>query len=241
MTDQRFVGITQLGLTWVGRDWENTEARPYLFVSRKGEHPFILIQQNLHELNDFCVTLFHAMKARAALEPTKEVLIDEARNKAEDPYHYVYVGHSLQFSYGVEDLGRMFCPASALIMLYANLIRSLHMIADYYGEKHYKSWCTTRDNRGVELRQLVTLLEKISNEKLEYFFEQPRVRVIIDDNMRILRNDFLHGNWESVEKRLVGINIQICFQVVSDILYFLEEKFDSDRLFKDCKYPVLQL
>ncbi|MCC7182416.1 MAG: hypothetical protein IT509_02455 [Rhodocyclaceae bacterium] len=224
MADKKIIGISQYGLSWIGREGAALESHPYLFITKKGEDPFILIQQNLHEMNDFCVTLFEGIKNKASQQLTFSQEID---NYEGDEYFDILEIYHL--GYDVENLGRMYCPASALVMIYANLIRSLHIIAKYYGQDHYKSWRTTRDNRGAELEQLVFLLEKIAGEKLDVFIER-RVRILIDDNMRPLRNDFLHGNWEGVERRLLGISIKNCFEIVSHILYFLEQKFDENRL-----------
>lgn len=228
MSNPKVVGISAYGLSWIGREGGSLESHPYLFLSKNGEDPFITIQKSLHELNDFCITLFDCIKFKAAEQPT----FNEAMESAYDDNAYAEVLSSFQFGYAAEDLGRMFSPASSLILLYANLIRSLHIIAKHYGNDQYKAWKTSRDNRGAELSQLVTLLENISKEKLE-IFTQPRVRILLDDNMRTLRNDFLHGNWESVERRIVGIGVKSCFEIVSLIMYSLEQKFTVDKFFRD--------
>jgi len=229
MPDKKIIGISQYGLSWIGRDGGVLETHQYLFLSKRGEEPFIFSQKSLHELNDFCVTLFEGMRAKSALEPSFSEVVEFA-----DEDDYFDLIDKFQFGYAAEDLGRMFCPASALIMLYANLIRALHVIARHYGHDRYESWRTSKDNRGAELRQLVDLLEGIHGQKLDVFY-LTRVQVLLDANMRTLRNDFLHGNWEGVERRLVGISLKSCFEVVSQVLYFLEEIFYEERfLSEDC-------
>ncbi len=223
MSDKKIIGISPYGLSWIGREGGILEVHPYLFLSKKGEEPFIFSQKSLHELNDFCVTLFEGMRAKSAVEPSFSEAVEYA-----DEDEYFDLVDKFQFGYAAEDLGRMFCPASALIMLYANLIRALHVIAKYYGPDHYEAWRTSKDNRGAELRQLVDLLEGIHGQKLDVFY-LTRVQILLDANMRTLRNDFLHGNWEGVERRLVGISLKSCFEVVSQVLYSLEENFYEER------------
>lgn len=231
MVDHKVVGAASAGLRWVGREGGSLESHPYLFLSKNGEEPFIFIQKSLHELNDFCVTLFESVKTKSADQPT----FSESVESVDDTDEYFDVLANFQYGYSVEDLGRMYCPASALVMLYANLIRSLHVIAKHYGENEYKA--RSRDNKGPEISQLITLLEKICGEKLDVFV-QPRIRILLDDNMRTLRNDFLHGKWERVEQRVLGINIKSCFEIVSLIMYSLEQIFTEDKFLPD-RYVTL--
>lgn len=123
----------------------------------------------------------------------------------------------------------MFGPASALVMLYANLIRSLHIIAKHYGPEKYEKWHKGRHSKGAELNKLVSLLEDICGQELDVFSE-PRVKDLLFKSIRLLRNDFLHGKWEDVENRLVGMNIKGSFEMVSRVFGSLEEKFDEGRL-----------
>ena len=232
MKNRKIVGLSQFGLSWVGREGVMLEEHPYLFLSKKGEDPFIFAQSSLHELNDFCVTLFESIKTKAAEQPTFEQALKSAGEENGYDVTFIYA-----FGYKADDLGRMFGPASALIMLYANLIRSLHVIAKHYSPKNYENWRTTRDTRGAELGQLAALLGKICGEELNVL-KKPRVRILLNETMRTLRNDFLHGNWEGVERRLVGVNLRSCFEIVSHILGALEEKFDEDRLLPN-KYKII--
>ncbi len=234
MVGHKVVGVASAGLRWVGREGGSLDFHPYLFLSKNGEEPFIFIQKSLHELNDFCVTLFESIKIKSADQPT----FSESIESVDDTEEYFDVLANFQFGYSADDLGRMYCPASALVMLYANLIRSLHVIAKYYGEKEYKEFkVRSRDNRGPEITQLITLLEKICGEKLDVFV-QPRIRILLDENMRTLRNDFLHGKWEHVEQRVLGINIKSCFEIVSLIMDSLEQIFTEDKFLPD-RYETL--
>jgi hypothetical protein len=224
MTQNKVIGISMYGLEWVGRQGAVLESHPYLFLTKKGEEPFIFIQQNLHELNDFCVILFDGVKRKSLQEDDK---IKSATNDAQDFDELCHIFDIKHFGY--ESLGAMYCPASALVMLYANLIRSLNIIARHYGEDLYESWQSRARGAQAEIPKLVELLERISGQKID-IFEQPGVEKVLGHHMRLLRNDFVHGKWEEVEKRLKGMSIRRCFEIVSSVFSFLEERFDERLL-----------
>lgn len=158
-------------LEWLGTEGALLEEHDYLFKTKKGEEPFIQIQKSLHELNDFCVTLMSAVQSTGAEEQSN---YDELLESAFEDGMYTDDGWEKHFSlsvlaYSCEDFGRIFAPASAVLLLYATLIRSLHAIAQYYGQEQCKQYDLTKERAGAELPPLRQLLESICGKKIEVF------------------------------------------------------------------------
>lgn len=218
-------GISTFGLMWLGREATFSGNHPYLFVSKRGEEPFIYCMQDLHELNDFCVTLFQASRQRAKEAKSFTEATEGLDQHSDEFSEFVDV---YMYGYNESALGRVYAPASALVMLYANLIRSLKRIAKYYGREVYERWDNSRERSSAEMLQLRKLLESIANKKLTVF-DQEKVKKLLDRDLRKLRNAFMHGDWESVERQIIGINIRAGFGVASKILESLEEIFTENN------------
>ena len=218
-------GIATFGLTWIGRSGTFKGNHSYLFVPKRGEEPFILCMQDLHELNDFCVTLFESTRQRTN---KAESFRDAIQGLDFESDEHSEVLATQQYGYKEELLGRMYSPASALIMLYANLVRSLKTIAKFYGEEEYFHWNQNNDRTGAEMPKLRKLLEGIANKKL-MVFDKPKIKSLLDREIRSLRNSFMHGDWEAVERQVIGINIRAGFGAVSTILESLEDVFNEDN------------
>jgi len=215
--------LSQSGLEWVGREGVLRDNHPYLFVSQRGQAPFISTMQKLHELNDFCVVLFDGIRKQRDEIPSfqDEAALVQSEDEEDDLFHKFVYG------YNADQLGLLFCPASSLVMLYATYIQALITIADYYGAAELQSFRKNNSSGANEYRNLVQLLRRISNQPLE-IFDSRRVSIMIDDRIKKLRNAFMHGRWDVVEKKLVGVNVRSCFEVVSSVIQHLEEVFDED-------------
>jgi hypothetical protein len=224
MSAKSLIYLSQSGLEWVGREGSIKDNHPYLFVSKKGQDPFISTMQKLHELNDFCFVLFDGIRQRKETIPSFEQ--EAALVKSDDDEENLF--HKFVYGYDADHLGLLFCPASSLVMLYATYIQALNTIADYYGEEELKAWRRQNSLGTNEYRNLIQLLRSISKQPLE-IFDNRRISVLIEDRIRKLRNAFMHGRWDIVEKNLVGVNVRSCFEVVSSVIQALEEVFDEEK------------
>jgi hypothetical protein len=218
------MSFSQAGLEWVGREGALTSNHPYLFVTQKGQDPFVVVMQKLHELNDFCVVLFEGVRERIRAIPTFQEEWEKAVSEDEEEELF----HKYMYGYEADKLGLLFCPASSLVMLYATYIQALHTIAGHYGSDELSLWRKQNASGANEYRNLIQLLRTISSDPLE-IFENRRVSVLVEHRIRKLRNAFMHGKWNVVEENLVGVNVRSCFEVVSNVLAALEEVFDEDR------------
>ena len=227
MNEWRVKSSAHDNLEWLGVEGALLTEHDYIFFTKKGEDVFIEIQKSMHELNDFCVTLFTSIVATGASEEARRNDLWESALAAAPEEGYDTLFSLGELAYKGNDLGRIFSPASATLLLYATLIRSLHSIASHYGEEKYKHW-QSQNPRGAELPALIELLESICNKKL-HVFQHLQVKALIIDRARKLRNNFIHGDWLAVERDLVGVSIRRCFEVVSYIFSELELVFDEDQ------------
>ncbi len=220
----------QSQLEWLGTAGSLLFDHDYLFITKKGGEPFIEIQKSMLELNDFCVMLIKSVKSTAIDEQKNynellSLAFEEGMHTDEgwDKHQSLSM-----LAYSCEDFGRIFAPASAVLMLYGTLIRSLHSIAMYYGEQKCKQYDSIKERAGAELPPLRELLESICGRKIDVF-DHPQVNALITNQARYLRNKFIHGEWNVVEKALVGVNIRNCFIAVSFIFSELELFFDEPK------------
>ena len=234
MTDEsKVLYLSEANLLWIGRGGVLCDEHDYLFLSKKGQEPFIEFMKKQHELNDFCVTLTESLRVRrladlSFLERNSDELTEEQRDD---------LIHEFVFGYDVTKIGVFFAPAATLVLLYASLILGLKSIARWYGEEQHDKWYKKSKDpaqqKKPEYRELVKLLREISHDPLE-IFEAPQVKIVLETHTRKIRNDFMHGDWEAVEQHLKGMNIRTCFGVVSKIFSALEDVFDEDAdLFKE--------
>jgi hypothetical protein len=224
LSGEGVIYLSQTGLEWAGREGALNLDHPYLFVSQKGQDPFVSAMQKLHELNDFCVVLFEGVGTRIRTIPTfsEEWANAATQDEEEDLFH------KFMYGYSADKLGLLFCPASSLVMLYATYIQALHSIAEYFGSEELKAWRQRNSSGANEYRNLIQLLRTISDDPLE-IFENRRVSILIESRIRKLRNAFMHSNWKVVEENLVGVHIRSCFEVVSNVVAALEEVFDENK------------
>lgn len=218
-------------LEWIGTGGSLLEHHDYLFITKKGEEPFIEIQKSMLELNDFCVTLINSVKSTAIDEQKNydeliSSVFDEDGNYTDDGWDQHFALREI--AYSCDDFGRMFAPASAVLMLYGTLIRSLHAIALYYGWQKLNQYDSIKERAGAELPPLREFLESVCGKKIDVF-DHPQVKALITSQARHLRNKFIHGEWNAVEKALVGVNIRNCFAAVSFIFSELELIFDYEQ------------
>ena len=217
-------------LEWVGTAGSLLENHDYLFVTKKGEEPFIEIQKSMHELNDFCVSLMTMIKSTGEHEKGN---YDDLVSSAFEDGLYTEEGFDKHYllsvlAYSCEDFGRIFAPASAVLLLYATLIRSLHSIALHYDEERCKKFESVKDRRGEELPPIRDLLESICGVKIDVF-DHPQFNALITNQARFLRNKFIHGEWVAVENALKSVNIRNCFAAVSFLFDELELLFDEEK------------
>ncbi len=218
-------------LEWVGTAGSLLESHDYLFVTKKGEDPFIEIQKSMHELNDFCVALMESVKSagieeKASYDELLNSAFEEGSYAEEDGFHKHFSLSVL--AYSCEGFGRIFAPASAVLLLYGTLIRSLHAIAFHYDEKKFNNFQLAKERSGAELPPIRDLLESICGEKVDAF-DHPQFNSLITSQARFLRNKFIHGDWVAVESALRSVNIRNCFAAVTFIFNELELMFDEQK------------
>ncbi len=216
-----------LGLKWAGKESSLLDEHEYLFITKRGDEPFIFSHKTLHELNDFCVTIYQALSEKQQEEMNVEKLIATTDQEDDESLQYLYALSMVSYN----EIGKIYVPASSLVLLYASFIRMLQYIAKYYDEKSYiaeKSVLAANKDKRDELTQLFCILENQLKSKI-HSFHDARVRILLSENMRAIRNHFLHGDWKKVEEKLIGIRIKSCFEVIKKILDELETKFTHDK------------
>ncbi len=186
---------------------------PYLFRCRSGQDCFLDIQKEMAMLNDFCVVIGDAT------EQHSHALQDSEYKDPADAWDAEFA--RAMTGYSASQVGKLFSPASSLVLLYLFLIKSLRSLNITYNSEIFRTWRS--DNRSPEIVQLIKLLE----DKFGISFgvlKDPQMEIVLFKSVRRIRNDFTHGNWDRVEKDLQKVSQVLAFSLVSKLLSKIEEK-----------------
>jgi hypothetical protein len=217
---------------------------PYLFSSRKWEPVFAESQKKLHELNNVIVLLRDALddEGRYQLSAQEVVRHAEEDNGECHLYSEAYPGEDEDvarsiFEHEVEvglellaynKIGCLYAPASALTLLYATFIKILRSIGEFYDPFRFKKWLT-ENGRSPELQKLISALEYISGERKIPELRTRRFEELINSKAKRVRNAFVHGDWDEIERIMLKTPAHSCFDVVRESLEALEETFTKEH------------
>ncbi len=167
-------------------------------------------------LNDFCVVIGDAT------EQHSHVLEDSDSEDPADEWDAEFA--RVMTGYSASQVGKLFSPASSLVLLYLFLIKSLRSLNITYNSEVFRLW--RHDPRSPEIIQLIKLLE----DKFGISFgilKDPQMEIVLFKLVRKIRNDFTHGNWDKVEKDLQKVSQVLAFSLVSKLLSNIEEKLNG--------------
>jgi hypothetical protein len=204
------------------------EDHPYLFRCRSGEDCFLDIQKEMAMLNDFCVVIgdatehhVHALHVSGYEDPADEWDAEFARAMT---------------GYSANQVGKLFSPASSMVLLYLFLIKSLRSLNIIYNSKNFRKWRS--DSRSPEIVQLIELLEKSLGISFG-ILEDEQMKKVIFQTVRKIRNNFTHGDWVKVEKDLQKVSQVMAFSLVSKLLSKIEETFNEHGVNSDGETPPI--
>lgn len=191
------------------------EDHPYLFRCRHHEDCFLNIQKEMAMLNDFCVVIKDASDRHSHSMNADEY---------EDPVEAWEVEHMRALTgYSAKSVGKLFSPASSMVLLYLFLIKSLRSINISYNSDMFRVWRS--NNNSPEVIQLIELLEK----RFEISFgiiQDQQMQIVLFRTVRRIRNNFTHGDWDKVDDDLQKVNPVMAFGLVSKLLNKIQMKHD---------------
>lgn len=236
------IGLVLEGLVYVPREaaakWEflphadedgsspYSELAPYLFASRSGVPVFHDAQKRLHELNNLFVLMSKAVEGernleKSTLDMTYEILAQSFPDwDDEEDESFFEVDYVLSMT-SYNRIGEIYVPASALVLLYAAFIQTLHSIVVRYGGDKASAKLRARRS-GLEIDNIVHSLEDVCGRGLKSLRSR-RIRSMVYSRARKVRNAFLHGDWRKCEIEMIGTRIVVCFDCIRVALEELDQ------------------
>ena len=257
MSEQSFSFVLE-GLRYVPRemvvdwDWKYHRGEPadpfsglasYLYYSTTGADVFAHAQRQFHELNN----LFVVMSSIFSKEQFNELPYWDMAEKVMEEHYPGYSTEDEQvyndvlwalstFSYS--EIGRIYVPASALVLLYATFVQTLYSIVRVYGGKQVSDAISQK--AGIEIKNIINSLEILSGTKIKSL-RSKSIEEQIFTKARKVRNSFLHGDWKECESIIGKARVKECFICIRVALKQLEEIFRDKKVleyFDESKPPI---
>lgn len=208
----------------------NSDSEEHLFRTMSGLVQFVVIEEEFEQIFDLCLNLqkLTEKKLNNVLNEINEI------EKGQNWYKSIEYGdiHKDEILIGLVDFVvpnlqstlKFFVPANQLILLNIFLEKSLKMLCFEYSHKNdskvfggHKEEIKSLNGKS-KIVTYINFIEKSLNLKLSIENEVN----IIDNNLRKIRNSFVHGDWEDVEKILENIDLNEYLKSISDVFKKIE-------------------
>ena len=188
------------------------------FQSKTGLIDFVAIEEELDQLEDYSTQLLNFSKQRLEflnLKYSKK----NYEYAEEDDLDTVEI---LKWTESTNFIG----PSIFLLSLYFLTEKSLKNLC-YSFTEGTKHWQVPEGERfKVSQKKNESIVEasiRYLKETKKFNFELNSKTLSLFEEIRILRNNFAHGDWENVQKNLSSIEINDAFKIVADIFVQIED------------------
>lgn len=187
------------------------------FQSSSGLIDFVAIEEELDQLEDYSTQLLNFSKQR--LEFLNLKFSKKKHEYAEDSD--LDTDEIIKWSDSTNFIG----PSIFLLSLYFLTEKSLKNLC-YSFTEGTKHWQVPEGERfKVPQKKNESIVEasiRYLKETNKFNFELNAKTLNLFEKIRILRNNFAHGDWENVHKNLSSIEINDAFKIVADIFIQIE-------------------
>jgi len=194
---------------------------PYLFQSKVGRVEFTSLEEEMSQLNDFCVILLDGTERR--LNDHRKDLADlsSGRKTAEHPEFGDISDDVIQ---GLEDhtiptwedTGNFVARATVLILL------------NVFTEKALRSLCESHKPSESPRPKQIGGRSKIDSyigflqTECHLIFDEPLKAAELRRTTTQIRNSFAHGEWDKVRRVISGVSISTAFMTITQLLERVE-------------------
>jgi hypothetical protein len=200
------------------------EADDYLFHTTSAVVEFVVIEEEIAQLNDFCVAFTESVERK--MSELSDLARDAARGKLEtregDPFSVtpedVAFGAEWQLD-SWRDTYEFIAPATCLLLLSCFTEKSLRWLCDQIGD------CREVKTRGAQSKIAAYLIFLRENCKLD--FEEPTETSVIREQCRELRNYFAHGEWDACRRVVRDVSVPAAFSSVTRLFEVIESAYNE--------------
>jgi hypothetical protein len=202
---------------------------PYLFSSAHGRVEFVIIEEEMSQLNDFCVLLLDSPRERLSYEAQSLERFTSGKEQVIDPELGDVTEDVIM---GLEDIVIPTWRDTVDFVSRATTLILLHV----FTEKSLKHLCLsfTPDNPAKPPRQsarqskIDTYLNFLS-QNCGFIFEEPSTGRELRTAIARIRNAFAHGDWEAVRRDIRQLSITDAFRTATELFQKLESAAESLR------------
>ena len=188
------------------------------FHSKTGLIDFVAIEEELDQLEDYSTQLLNFSKQRLEFLNLKYSKKNYEYAEEDD----LDTDEILKWTESTNFIG----PSIFLLSLYFLTEKSLKNLC-YSFTEGTKHWQVPEGERfKVSQKKNESIVEasiRYLKETKKFNFELNSKTLSLFEEIRILRNNFAHGDWENVQKNLSSIEINDAFKIVADIFVQIED------------------
>ena len=186
----------------------------YLFQSESSVIEFVVIDEEMAQLNDYCCLCADATATKISGLTKLADDIDAGRIKAWCDFDVVHPIRDIQLPHWANS-HQVLVPGMSLLLLAAFLEKSLCWLAERPHDKP-----TFRKGKPRVLGYIEFLQGKCG-----LAFEVPPETDKALELFRVLRNAFAHGDWEDFQQRLQGVDLTRVFGAVAALFRQIENAY----------------
>jgi hypothetical protein len=206
-----------------------TPVKDYLFHSSDGLITFVVIEEEMAQLNDYCLLCLNGVSKRISelgqeyreLQSGERRIVDpDFGDATTDAAWYISDVELLRW----QDTQEFLVQAMCLLLMSA------------FTEKSLKSLCSDFALSSSVHPKMIKGQSKTSSylhflrESCNLTFDEPRESLAIRERCRRLRNSFAHGEWEDVRQEVAQISLQRAFFATTTLFQSIEKAYLSRSL-----------
>ncbi len=199
---------------------------PYLFQSPFGDQVFTIIEEEMEELNDFCVVSIDAVEDAL----NREKALAKKYSTGQERLIHPEIGDVTEEAImGIEDfvipkweqIHSFLSHATCLLLLHIFVEKSLKSLCMNYTPDKSSS---VKQIRGMS--KIDSYLQYLKND-CGFFFEEPKEAAELRDGIRKIRNAFAHGDWDTVRKTTLKYSLRNSFSITSKLFRLIEKAIEQ--------------
>lgn len=202
---------------------ETDDIAPYLFRSSSGSIEFIIIEDEMEKLNDYCVVSTGAVQVILDKYQTQAKLYSSGKEKL---VHQEIGDVTSEALMGLEDveipkwehMHSFLAHATCLLLLHVFVEKSLKSLCSVYAPNNSHS---ARQIKGLSM---VDSYIKYLKETCSINVIEPEDSIFLRENIRKIRNDFAHGDWDNVEETTKKVSLRHSFETITMLLESIEDE-----------------
>ena len=193
---------------------------PYLFFSLSSICEFIVIEEEMQQLNDLCYTIENSVVAKLKELNRDKERLEKKEVKVEDPDYGDMTNECLAslVSFDIpkwEDTYFFLTKANIILLQVCFLERSLTWLCERLSENPVNKKKLTSPNG-----KIFAYLEFL--ESLGYSIPKPEGFEDQLKNVRRIRNKYAHGDWDEVRKEIREFSLKGFFHVITELFEAIE-------------------